>query len=97
MDFLVDENEQEVKKKMELIGIDEEDVVLVVMNELFICCRLENKFGDSISLSSSRSGITYECVAISIILNKNLVVKKERDHHLIYNGYFYSPFISFLL
>jgi hypothetical protein len=51
--------------------IDEADVFSFVIDELSVLSRLENKFGDSISLSSSsRSGITYERVAISTI-NRN--------------------------
>jgi hypothetical protein len=36
------------------------DVFSLIVDELSVLSRLENKLGDSISLSSSRSGMTYE-------------------------------------
>jgi hypothetical protein len=46
-------------------GMFEVVVVSFIVDELSVLIRLENKFSDSLSLlSSSRSGITYERVAI---------------------------------
>ncbi len=53
-------------------GIDEEDGFSFIIDGLSVFIRLENKLGDSVALSSSssRSGITYERVAILILLNE---------------------------
>jgi hypothetical protein len=50
-------------------GIDEDVGFSFIVDKLSVFSRLENKLDDELSLSSSRSGITYERVAIFNIGN----------------------------